>query len=1498
MKLRGKYFFFLLLFLCSAVISSYGIDVKHPEPQKKVKFTKNNSQWAANILYSAQLDGGALFLERNCFTYNFYDSETLRKNHVNKKGNTSSNDKLRSHAFRVSFLNSLATNDFIEKSITPDHSNYFIGKDRSRWVGNVPSYREINYKSLYAGIDLQILGGENSMKYNFIVAPGAEPNSIQLFYEGLDDLSLSKGALRMKTSLNEMIEEKPVSYQMINGKKVDVPCKFVLKDNTVSFAFPRGYNRNYELVIDPVLVFACSSGSLADNFGMSATYDDDGNLYGGGTVYDVGYPVSLGAYDPTWNGTPSYGRTDIVITKYDASGTFLQYSTYLGGANGTEVVSSLIVNSLDELMLFGATGSDDFPVTPTAFDTVFSGGTYVFFPENGTKYDNGTDLYLAKLSSDGSSLLASTYVGGSQNEGTNNSSTLVYNYGDYYRGEIQVDNAGNFYVASCTYSNDFPVTTGCLQPTAGGGMDGVIFQMDPLLTSMSWCTYLGGTQDDGCYALALDNLDNVYTTGGTSSVDFPSTAGSISTAYAGGISDGFITKIKNDGTTILNSTFIGTPNYDQTFLIQLDNLYNVYVIGQSLGNMPVSPGVYSNPNSKQFIWKINNTLSSTLFTTVFGNGNGQVNISPAAFLVDICGNIYVCGWGGHILLGTPTSGMPLTSNAYQASSYNGFNFHLMVLAPDAASLLYGTYFGGAQSAEHVDGGTSRFDKKGVVYQAVCAGCGGNDDFPVTPGSWPYTAPNYTPYNPAAPTPEQGINMNNNCNMGTFKFDFQAAGVQADAVILPNDTICPGDQVAFSNESSNAFNYLWNFGDGSPVSTIASPTHAYSVPGTYNVTLIAIDSTGCLFADTSDLTIVVAPIPVVEIGNDTVLCQQPNLTLNAGTSATIYNWSTGAATQTITAQTAGNYWVEVSNGHCSASDSLNIAVITLDPFLGNDTSLCVGQTILLNPNEPNASNYLWSTGASTSTITVSASGTYWVTATLGPCSESDTIIVNYIPYPVINLPSNILICPGDSVVLNGGAPATSFLWSTGDTTANLTVSSSGTYSVTTTNIQCSTTASTTAQTIILPALGTDTTLCDGQPITLNVGFPGASYLWSTGATASEITVSTSGTYWATVTFAGCQQSDTMTVAYVPYPVIGLPVSSTICPNDSVLLNPGGPAQNYLWSTGATTQNIYASSTGTYFVNASNGQCSISASTVVNQIIFPQLPQDTILCDGQSIMLSAAVAGGSYLWSTGQMTSAITVNSSGQYWVITTIGVCQKKDTINISYVPYPVISLPSIVDLCPDGSTILDPGSSASTYIWSTGAQTQTINASMSGTYIVTASNAHCSVYDTTVVNVAKPIAWSSTETICNVNEYTLDAGIDALSYTWSTGESGRTINVTESGVYWVSAVTANCIISDTITINGDLASGILWFPNSFTPDNNGLNDKFFGKGTDITFYHLMIFDRWGELIFETQKQELGWDGFYKGRLAQQDVYVWKIKYKTRCTEDLMNTRIGHVTLVR
>ena len=156
----------------------------------------------------------------------------------------------------MSFVGADNTAEVSEKHLTPDYCNFFIGNDQSKWAGNVKNYQEINYQNLYTGIDLQILGLQNSVKYNFIVATTGSTKDIQLYYDGLESISIQKGALLLKTSINEITEQKPYAYQWIQGKQVEVPSEFVLNGTTVSFHFPYGYDRRVELIIDPVLVFA------------------------------------------------------------------------------------------------------------------------------------------------------------------------------------------------------------------------------------------------------------------------------------------------------------------------------------------------------------------------------------------------------------------------------------------------------------------------------------------------------------------------------------------------------------------------------------------------------------------------------------------------------------------------------------------------------------------------------------------------------------------------------------------------------------------------------------------------------------------------------------------------------------------------------------------------------------------------------------------------------------------------------------------------------------------------------------------------------------------------------------------------------------------------------------------------------------------------------------------------------------------------------------------
>lgn len=897
-------------FLLFLSLSCFGQKVKTPntEPSTQIRFTQNKNQWDKHIAYRAQLDGGALFVEQSGkLSFHFYDKETYRARHTGRVLSS----VLKFHAYSVEFTGALPNPKTSAEGMSSDYDNYYIGNDQAHWASNVKHFQQISLQNLYPFIDAVYMGGKQSIKYNFIVRPGGDPSGIKMRYSGVDNIRLRDGKLYIHTSVKDMVEERPFVYQLIKGDTVIIPSKFVLKENTLSFKLLKEYNTNEPLIIDPLLVFAAQSGSTADNFGMTATFDDRGSLYSGGTVFNVGYPTTTGAYDLSFNNNVSSGKTDVVITKYDSSGTYLKYSTYLGG-NDAETVSSLIVDKNDNLCLYGTTGSTNFPTSTGCYDNSFNGGNYLSFIANGTTFSLGTDIYVAKFNSAGTSLLASTYIGGTANDGINHvnhltnfeyaADSLQYNYGDQYRGEIQTDTSGNIYVLSSTRSADFPVLN-AIDNTLGGKQDAILFKFNSSLSNLYFSTFIGGSQNEAGNSLVLDDTLNIYITGGTCSPDFVTTAGSYQTTYSGGKADGFICKLKKNGTSLMHSSFVGTSDYDQSYFVQLDSQQDVYLYGQSLGNMPVTAGVYSNGNSKQFIQKFNPQLSNLLAGTVFGNGSGNINIAPSAFSVDCAGNIYISGWGGNILTGNATNGMAITGNALQSTT-DGFNFYLMVLAPNMSNIIFGSYFGGPVSHEHVDGGTSRFDKNGIVYQSVCAGCVNcfqcppNQDFPVTPGAWPNT--------PGMP------NHSNNCNNGVFKLDFQLNSAISS---IATSTLggCAPLTVQFNNLGTPGHPFLWDFGNHDTTSLVFNPVKTYATPGTYTASLYVKKSICNSLYDTAHVIIRVHPVPVASFTTAIDTCSNKVSFINQSNPLTTPSYwyvnSTQVATTTNHTQSfisAGTY----------------------------------------------------------------------------------------------------------------------------------------------------------------------------------------------------------------------------------------------------------------------------------------------------------------------------------------------------------------------------------------------------------------------------------------------------------------------------------------------------------------------------------------------------------------------------------------------------------------
>ena len=787
-------------------------------------FIPNQGQWPEAFLAKTPLSYGAIFWEATGYRMMLLNERVMPQHGHDDHPNRTHDAGPDAFGLICTYDGAQPQSPFSGSDSSGSPRHYFLGNDPSRWTTNVPEYHGFTRPNLYPFID-QIWGEKEGELYNaWHVRAGGNPTDIQMIYQGVTARLDLEGQLVLETPLGTVTETAPYAYILETGKTVR--CDFTLEDGRVGFKVAH-YAKGKTLVIDPTLVFSSFSGSLADNWGYTATYDDQGNLYGGGIVFDVGYPSSPGAFDPSYNDQSSggYARMDIGLTKFSANGSQRLYSTYIGG-DRPDQAHSMIVNNAGDLLIYGTTGSADFPMPlGVSYDNSFNGGP-AYGPSQGSAtsfdFEDGVDAFVLRLNSNGTGLNGGTFMGSSGNEGLN--LALAKNYGDQARGEIVVDANDNVYVAT---------TSNSTVSSINGSSDAWVFSLDPSLSSLRWQNFIGGSGKESGYSLKVASNGDVYVTGGTTSNDLPNTTGSkYPTAYGG--ADGFICRLNPSG-SLIRSTYLGTSNTDQSYFIDIDKYGAVYTYGQTTGLWPVTAGTWATNAGGQFVVKLSSDLSQLIFSTKFGTANNFINLVPTAFNVDDCLNILLSGWGGAVNQGNQagnTNGLFVTNDAVQSTT-DGNDFYFLVFKQNASGVLYATFFGGT-SAEHVDGGTSRFAPDGTIYQAVCAACS-NGSFPTTPG---VVSPN---------------RLSDNCNLGVIKIDFETS-VSAVATIdfeADVDTICDNLRVTFTNNSKNANQFFWDFGNGQ-TSTAKEPTVIFN-KGIWNIKLIAID-TVCDIMDSTTIQI--------------------------------------------------------------------------------------------------------------------------------------------------------------------------------------------------------------------------------------------------------------------------------------------------------------------------------------------------------------------------------------------------------------------------------------------------------------------------------------------------------------------------------------------------------------------------------------------------------------------------------------------------------------------
>ncbi len=1017
------------------------------------------------------MQNATLFVEKNAFTFVVSHAQNSLKVHTPHH-----TENIRYHAYRMTFIG--ANNEVKPHGYepTPTYDNYFTSRDRSKWCSKVKHYERVVYNDLYDGIDMILYSAEHAIKYDFYLKPGADASQIVMRYEGTDGVKLQNdGSLRIKTSTVDVIEVMPIVYQPTDTGFRSINAHYViLKDDEVRIVLD-DYDRSLPVVIDPRLYFSTYTGSISDNWGTTATYDSKKNTYTSGISFDIGYPVSIGAYSTNYA-----GNADVGIFKFDTSGSQRLYATYLGG-EFADMPHSLFVNSFDELVIYGTTGSRNFPVTVGAYDTTFNGGTPVYYEFSGIPYPNGSDIFVSRFSEDGCQLLSSTYVGGSDNDGLNfrhiynsNETTLMdgndslyYNYGDGARGELIVDDQNNVYVGSTTFSSDFPTTLGCIQDSLRGMQEGVVFKLDYNMRNMIWSTYLGGESDDAVYSIDVDSQYNLLACGGTCSQDFPTTEGAYNTTYNGGTVDGFVCKISYYGDRMMASTFFGSNAYDQSYFVRRGKVNDVFIFGQTKasGSTLIKNANYNTPNSGQFIAHLSPLLDTLVWSTVFGTGSGKPNISPTAFVADLCNRVYAVGWGrdfvgyNNITWRTGgTTGMEVTSDAYETST-DGQDFYIMSLSMDASTLDYATFFGEVNNVppgyggvyyggDHVDGGTSRFDRLGVLYQSVCGSCGGSQAFPTTPGVWSRS------------------NNARNCNNAVFRYQIHSDFPLAEFAPVPVG--CAPYNVQFNN-TGRGTSFEWDFGDGT-TSTERNPTHQYDHGGEYTVKLIAHQLYGCSEIDSTSRIVRVLENNSRRLPPIRSCVEGQTLQIGfAPIQGVDYKWVQGAVSDSTIANpnvnTAGTYILRLTQeiladaDGCVEIDTFDVEYYSLLDTLYTYPPVCAydsfgtATTVLSNSATGNIT-YYWDGLASTN-------------ATFGPIPNSrqrhhlrvandfcevERYFTIYTPEPSLNKSGNVILCDGCDGSINitmsdpRGTEYT-YLWNNGSTTNSIINLCEGEYIVT-------------------------------------------------------------------------------------------------------------------------------------------------------------------------------------------------------------------------------------------------------------------------------------------------------------------------------------------------------------------------------------------------------------------------------------------------------------------
>lgn len=535
-------------------------------------------------------------------------------------------------------------------------ANYLIGSVPEQWRRKKPSYSKIAYQSIYPGIDIIYRGTEGTIHYDFRVAANADAGQIQFKFEGADKIEIDAvGDLVLHLGERQIIQRKPTAYQTVNGVYYPVAVRYLLGANH-QVAFEVGnYDRTKPLVIQPVMVYSTYFGGSAPEQSAGIALDRFGNQYLVGSTLSTDFP---GAQNPL--SEDGLTNRDVYVAKFKAVSGELEYITYLGGESDDEA-AGIAVDKDGYVYVTGTTKSDDFPTTPGSFQS---------------KAPNGSNAFVAKLSKDGSKLIYSTYVGGNADDES---------YG------ISIDAKGSAYLTGVTDSLDFPQLK-AYQNNKNGASDAFVAKLNPTGADLAYSTYFGGAGEDWGLSLAVDNTENVYLTGTTSSTNLPATAGAPQPVYAGGASDAFVAKFNTlaaNGTDSLRfCTFVGGAQSDGALSVALDSQNAVYLTGftRSKDFSENFRGAATDLKgaSDAFAVKLNPSGTAFEYKNLYGGSGQDYGFSIA---VNENGEAFLAG-------STESKDFPVTADSLQSEFGGGSDAFVIKIDAAGGRRIFSSFFGG------------------------------------------------------------------------------------------------------------------------------------------------------------------------------------------------------------------------------------------------------------------------------------------------------------------------------------------------------------------------------------------------------------------------------------------------------------------------------------------------------------------------------------------------------------------------------------------------------------------------------------------------------------------------------------------------------------------------------------------------------------------------------------------------------------------------------------